>query len=165
MLGGVVVLVGAVERVDAADEGAGEAGDRHGELVRGQRNVVELAARSGDEVNVFLVGLPRLAGLRQKSRKVLRGVLVGGTFGSEGIVIVEHAEVGAGLGPDVVRLRGMDVGVAAVGGGEDVVIGRGVGDLLADVLGPAADLGPGGAVNEAVDERRVGVLEDLLCHR
>ena len=87
---------------------------------------------------------------------MLRCVLVGGTVGGEGIVVVEDAEVGARFSPDVVRLGGMNVRIVAVRGGKDVVIRVGVGDLLADVLRYSVDLGPGGAVYEAVDEGRVG---------
>ena len=116
----------------------------------------------GRKVGVFLVGLPGLAGLGEQGDQVLRGVLVGGAVGGEGIVVVGHAEVGARFSPDVVGLGGMDVRVVAVRGGEDVVIGVGVGDLFADVLRAAVDLDPGGAVDEAIDEGSVGVLVDLL---
>ena len=56
----------------------------------------------------------------------------------------------------------MNVRVVAALGGENVVIVGGVCRALADVHRLAVDPGNGGSIDEAVDERRVRVLEDLL---
>jgi hypothetical protein len=54
------------------------------------------------------------------------------------------------------------MGIVPAGRGQDIVVGRSVGHLLADLDLAAIDRGNGGSVNQAVDERGVGVLENLL---
>ena len=54
------------------------------------------------------------------------------------------------------------MGIVPAGRGQDVVVVRGKGDLPADVDMNPIDDGSGGSVDQAVDERGVGVLEDLL---
>jgi len=73
----------------------------------------------------------------------------------KGISVVEHAEIGASLGPNVVGFRRMDMGIIPAGRGQNVAVVRGIGYLSADVAG-------GGSVNQAIDERGVGVLKNLL---
>src|SRR5262252_4635182 len=80
--------------------------------------------------------------------------LIVGSLRDKGISVVEHAEIGASLGPNVVGFRRMDMGIIPAGRGQNVVVVRGIGYLSADVAG--------GAVNQAIDERGVGVLKNLL---
>src|SRR5262249_42191290 len=63
-----------------------------------------------------------------------------------GVVIIMHAKVGAGFGPNVVGFRRMHTG------GRVNVRFR-IGDLVADA---------GGAIHQAIDERRRWILKDLL---
>jgi hypothetical protein len=81
--------------------------------------------------------------------------LIVGSLRDKGISVVEHAEIGASLGPNVVGFRRMDMGIIPAGRGQNVVVVRGIGYLSADVAG-------GGSVNQAIDERGVGVLKNLL---
>src|SRR5215831_2242682 len=53
----------------------------------------------------------------------------------KGISVVEHAEIGASLGPNVVGFRRMDMGIIPAGRGQNVVVVRGIGYLSADVGG------------------------------
>jgi len=85
-----------------------------------------------------------------------------GTDGSEGIGVVEHAKIGTSFRPYVVGLGRMDVGIVSVGRGQDVVVVSGISDLLADVDCVAVNDGNRGPIHEAVDERRGGILENLL---
>jgi hypothetical protein len=71
--------------------------------------------------------------------------LVGAAGSAKGIVVVEHAEIGAGLGPKIIWLGRMNVGIVAAGSGKNVVIGGGEGDLLADVDFGTVDVGEGGS--------------------
>ena len=90
-----------------------------------------------------------------RSLRVGRIVLIG-------IVVVENTEVGAGFSPEVIGLGGMDVWIAAAFRGQNVVVGRGVGNLLADVQKLAVNEGRRGAIDKAVDEGGARVLEDGL---
>src|SRR5499427_11033976 len=81
--------------------------------------------------------------------------LIVGSLRDKGISVVEHAEIGASLGPNVVGFRRMDMGIIPAGRGQNVVVVRGIGYLSADVAG-------GGSVNQAIDERGGGVLKNLL---
>ena len=98
----------------------------------------------------------------EQRHEMLLGVLDGRAAGCVGIVIVKHAEVAAGFRPDVIRLRGMDVRVVTAGCSEHVVIGVGVCNLLADVLGHVINLRPGSSVDEAVNKWSVGIHINLL---
>ena len=51
----------------------------------------------------------------------------------KGIVVVEYAEIRARFRPDVVGLGRMDMGIVPAGRGQDAVVVRGVGHLLADI--------------------------------
>ena len=130
-------------------------------MVLRQRNVGELPGNGG-EVRVFLVGLPAPAGLSQQAGEVKRRVLVGRTNRSEGLIIVQHAEVGAGFRPKIAGLRGMDMWIISARRGQDVMVSRRIRDLLADVLYRVADVCKRGPIDEAIDERRIGILIDLL---
>src|SRR5262245_66382687 len=79
--------------------------------------------------------------------------LIVGRLRDKGISVAEHAEIGASLGPNVVGFRRMDMGIIPAGRGQNVVVARGIGYLSADVAG---------SVNQAIDERGVGVLKNLL---
>jgi len=70
---------------------------------------------------------PRFANLGEERDQVQRSVLVRGTLGREWVVVVEDAKVGAGFGPQIVGLRGMNMGIVPVGSSQDIMIGRGVG--------------------------------------
>ena len=114
---------------------------------------VHEAFGSGDvgrevHVRVFLIRPPGPARLRQERAQVLIGGLDGvrRAVGVVRGVVVEHAEVGARLGPDVVGLRRMHAHARVD------VVGR-VRDLAADA---------GRAVDQAVDERRLRIHEDRL---
>src|SRR5215469_13395834 len=93
---------------------------------------------------------------------VLVADLPSATRGDEGIVVVEHAKVSSGLRPDVVGLGGVNVGVIPAGRGQDVVVVGGIGHLPGDVDHLAIDDCNRGAIYQAVDERRVGILKNLL---
>jgi hypothetical protein len=54
----------------------------------------------------------------------------------------------------------MNVRIIAAGGGQNVVIGGGVGDLLADVDEAAVNVRERGAVHEAIDEWGFRILKD-----
>ena len=54
------------------------------------------------------------------------------------------------------------MGIIPAGRGQDVVVVRGISHLSADVDLAPIDRGNGGSVNQAVDERGVGVVENLL---
>src|SRR5262249_49714986 len=56
----------------------------------------------------------------------------------------------------------MDMGVIPAGRGQRVMVVRGVGDLAADIDLLPTDRSHGSAVDQAVDEGSVGVLENLL---
>ena len=64
---------------------------------------------------------------------MLRGGLRIGGIVRVGIVVIEDAEVGAGFSPEVLGFGGMDVRIVSAGRGQNVVIGGGVGDVVADV--------------------------------
>ena len=93
---------------------------------------------------------------------MLGGVLGVGRIVRVGIVVIQDAEVGAGLRPKVVGLGRMNVRIAPAGSGQDVVIRGSVSDVLADVYEAAIHKGDRGSVDQAVDEGRVGVLIDGL---
>ena len=109
-------------------------------------------ATDHSQVNVFLIRPPSPSGVGQQTYKMKLIVLIialsVGTV-RKGIRIVEHAEIGARLGPNVVGFRRMDMGISPAGRGQNVVVARGIGYVSADVAG-------GGSVNEAIDERGVG---------
>src|SRR5215510_16051051 len=88
--------------------------------------------------------------------------LIVGSLRDKGISVVEHAEIGASLGPNVVGFRRMDMGIIPAGRGQNVVVVRGIGYLSADVDLLPMDRRNGGSVNQAIDERGVGVLKNLL---
>ena len=75
--------------------------------------------------------------------------------GGKGIVVIENAKIRAGFRPDVVGLGRMNVGVGPARCGQNVAIVRGKSRLLADIDLAAIDDGSRGAVDQAVDERRV----------
>ena len=54
------------------------------------------------------------------------------------------------------------MGIIPAGRGQDVVVVRGISHLSADVDLAPIDRGNGGSVNQAVNERGVGVVENLL---
>ena len=56
----------------------------------------------------------------------------------------------------------MNAWVVSAGSRQNIMIGRGVGDLLADVDHGAVNAGPRRSVHKTVNERRVGVLINLL---
>src|ERR1700758_3504973 len=122
------------------------AGEWHSPLILGQRDVGELPGGVHGEVDVFLVGLPCFSGLRQESDEVLVGVLV--VAACEGVSVVQHAKVGSRFRPDVVRLGGMNVWVVPAGGGQNVGVGRGIGNLFADVDDGAINHGIRRAVHQ-----------------
>ena len=62
--------------------------------------------------------MPRL---RQEGAQVHRSVLIRGTRG-ERIVIVEHAEVGAGLSPEVVGLGRMNMQIVPARCSQHIVV-------------------------------------------
>ena len=61
---------------------------------------------------------------------MLVGVLVCAARDPEGVVVVEHAKIGAGFRPEVVGLGRMNMGIVSAGSGQDIVVGGGVRDLL-----------------------------------
>ena len=73
--------------------------------------------------------------------------LIRGTIGDKGISVVGHGEIGAGLRPNVVGFRRMDMGIIPAGRGQDVVVIRGISHLSADVDLAPIDRGNGGSVN------------------
>ena len=80
-----------------------------------------------------------------------------------GVVVVKDVEVGTGFRPDVVGLgrmnsRGASAGVV----GWNIMVCRGVGDLLADVDHRAVNAGPRRPIHKTIDEGRIGVLKNLL---
>jgi len=89
-------------------------------------------------------------------------VLVGAARDPERVIVVKHSEISPSLGPDVIWLGWVDVQIVAARGGQHAVIVTGVGDLAADIRRRAVDHGIRSPVNQTVDERRVGVLVDLL---
>src|SRR5689334_13666400 len=103
-----------------------------------------------------------MTSVREKRHEVLGSTLDSRSVGRVGVVIVEHAQIAAGFRPDVIRLRGMDIRVVTAGSSEYVVVRVGVCNLLADVLGDAVNLRPGGSIDEAIDKRSVGILIYLL---
>lgn len=56
----------------------------------------------------------------------------------------------------------MNARVVSAGSGQNVVVGRGVRNLPADVLDASVNVNEAGPVHEAVDERSVRVLENRL---
>src|ERR1039457_1465803 len=56
----------------------------------------------------------------------------------------------------------MNVGIASAGSSQNVVIRAGVGSLLADVDQLPVNHGVGGPTHQAVNERGVGILINLL---
>ncbi len=83
-------------------------------------------------------------------------------IGDKGISVVEYVEIEPRLRPNVVGFRRMDMGIIPAGRRQDAAVVRGIGHLLADFDLAPIDRGNGGSVNQAVDERGVGVLENLL---
>ncbi len=160
----VVILQRGVVLVQRAGgiEVAREARKRHRPLVPRQRNIHQLAARIGHQVGIFLVRLPRVPGLLQQRRQVLRGGLRRRPAGRIGVVVVEHAVVRSALGPEVVRLRRMNVRIVAARRGQHVVIRHGIRHMLADIHHTAVNVGGRCPVDQAVDERRAGILVNLL---
>ena len=128
---------------------------RNRPLILRQDNIGQLAT-DRSQVNVFLIRPPSPSGVGQQTYKMKLIVLIialsVGTV-RKGISVVEHAEIGASLGPNVVGFRRMDMGVIPAGRGQNVVVVRGIGYLSAC---------GGGSVNQAIDERGVGVLKNLL---
>jgi hypothetical protein len=93
---------------------------------------------------------------------VLVGVLVGAAGNLERVVVVEDVKIRACFRPEVVGFGRMDVRIVSAGGGQNVVVGRSVGDMLADVLDAAIKEGKRRPVHKTIDERGVWVLKDLL---
>src|SRR5579863_3212777 len=56
----------------------------------------------------------------------------------------------------------MNVGIVSAGGGQNVMVRRGIGNLLANIDDRAIDDGVAGSVHQTVDERGVGILINLL---
>ena len=54
------------------------------------------------------------------------------------------------------------MGIVSVGSGQDAMVIRGIGDLLADVDHVAINDGKRSSIHKAVDERRVWILKNLL---
>ena len=102
-------------------------------LIGGQRQVNKLAAAVCSQVDILLVRLPRVPRSLQQAGQVLGCALVGSSRTQEGIVVVEHAKVGSRLGPQIVGLRGMNVGIVSAGSSQHIVVGRCVRDMLAHV--------------------------------
>ena len=123
-------------------------------------------ATDRSQVSVLLIRPPSPSGLGQETHEmkliVLTIDLIRGTIGDKGIKVIGHGEIGAGLRPNVVGFRRMDMGIIPAGRGQDVVVIRGISHLSADVDLAPIDRGNGGSVNQAVNERGVGVLENLL---
>src|SRR5262249_47479898 len=156
VLRGVVKLRRAVELIDTdvirldAGKVSGEAVERNRPLILRQDNIGQLAT-DRSQVNVFLIRPPSPFGVGQQTQKMKLIVL---TIVRKGNSVAERAEIGASLGPNVVGFRTMDMGIIPAGRGQDVVVARGISYLSADVAG--------GSVNQAIDERGVGVLKNLL---
>lgn len=91
-----------------------------------------------------------------------RSGLVGRLLTGVRVVVTRHAEIVARLGPDVIRLGRMNVLVVSAAGDQNIVVGRGIGNLLTDVNHRAVHGGDRGSVYEAVDEGRVRILQNLL---
>ncbi len=92
---------------------------------------------------------------------VVDEILGDAALGRKRITIVEYVVIGACLRPEVIGFGRMDVGIVAVGRRQHMVVVGGVGHLPADVDRAPVDHGNGGAVDQAVDERGGGVLENL----
>jgi hypothetical protein len=73
--------------------------------------------------------------------------LIRGTIGDKGIIVVGHREIGAGLRPNVVGFRRMDMEIIPAGRGQNVVVVRGISHLSTDVDLAPIDRGNGGSVN------------------
>ena len=93
---------------------------------------------------------------------IIDEILGGAALGHKGISVVEYVIIGARLCPKVIGFGGMDMGIVPVGRRQRIVVVRHVGHLPADVDLAPVDRGNGGSVNQAVDERGGGVLENLL---
>src|SRR5262249_6683475 len=88
---------------------------RNGPLILRQWNVRELSGSIPSQIDIFLIRLPSLAALRQKTAQVQRCVLVRRAAGRVGVIVVQYAKVRTGFRPDVVRLGRMNVGVIPIG--------------------------------------------------
>jgi hypothetical protein len=168
VLDGIVELRRAIELIDAGDKVSGETCERNRPLILRQNNVVEGGAVCY-QVDIFLIRLPADPAARQEANQVQLIVLVlngpSARLRMEGVGVVEYAEIGARLRPQIVGLGGMNVGIVPAVSGQDVVVVCGIRHLLADIQLPAIDCGNGGPVHQAVNEGSVCILENLLDAR
>src|SRR5215472_12617372 len=93
---------------------------------------------------------------------MLSRVLVRASRNRIGIVVTENAEVRTRLRPNVVGLGRMNAGIVPAGSRENVMVGRGVGNLLADIDYGAVNERSGSSVHQTVNEWGVRILENLL---
>src|SRR5580704_1528688 len=56
----------------------------------------------------------------------------------------------------------MNVGIISAGSGQNIVVGGGVGSLLADIDQLSVNHGEGGSLHQTVNEGGVGILINLL---
>lgn len=147
VFGREVILVAAIVGVGVGGRRATETVQRNGPLVLRQN-----CAQVAGEVDVFLIGLPGLAGGLEQAAEVCR-VLVGAARVLVRVIIVQHTEVAAGFLPNVVGLRWVDAWVITRWCSQDVMVSAGVGNLSSVRIS-------GG--NKAVQIRGSGIVKDLL---
>jgi hypothetical protein len=80
-----------------------------------------------------IAGMICASGRREQRARMLVGVLVGRAFRRERIVGIEHAEIGARFGPDIVGFGRMNVRIVSAGRRQNAAVVRGVCDLFADM--------------------------------
>ena len=100
----------------------------------------QLTAAVGGQVDVFLVGFPGFSSPLEQTGQVLGGALVGSTGVYKRILVIKNAEVRAGLGPELVGLGRVDVGIVSARRRQHVVAGRYCGEMT----GKLKDMGDGG---------------------
>src|SRR5260370_33861011 len=94
MFRSVVVLDAAIPVINGvAAKGARDAGKRNAPLILREGNVDQMPGIIAGKVDDFLVRLPCLSSLRQKTAEMQQDILVG-TSGLR-VIVVQHAKLGA----------------------------------------------------------------------
>src|SRR5579862_4982797 len=93
---------------------------------------------------------------------MLISVLVGWAVGGKGVVIIQHAKVGAGFRPEIVRFGWVNVWIVAAWSRQYTVVAGGERNLLTDADSMAIDGCDSGSVYQTIDERCIRILENLL---
>jgi len=155
MLGSKVELMGAIVGVGVLLEGSAGRRRRSSPAEAGQRNcqlggicdrrigdspaLVKVAASRIEQIRIFLIRFPGDARCLEQSREILSAQARIGSQKCRNrrdtitcavrIVIIEDPEIGSSLLPNVIRFGRVDVGGVTALSRQDVMIGRGIGDI------------------------------------